>query len=108
MRVRQARSEEPNEPFLPLAASVRAIHRHGCSLSNRRQKRFLLPSALSTKFAEWLGLVVTALNLMPISQRDGGHMAHPMFGPKRGHAIGVGALITLFALALFVWPGLMF
>ncbi|HEX7518413.1 MAG TPA: site-2 protease family protein [Chthoniobacterales bacterium] len=59
-------------------------------------------------FAGWLGLVVTALNLMPIGQLDGGHMAHAMFGPRRGHAIGVGALITLFALALFVWPGLMF
>ena len=58
-------------------------------------------------FAGWLGLVVTALNLLPIGQLDGGHIAHAMFGPRWGHAIGVGALITLFALALFVWPGLM-
>lgn len=58
-------------------------------------------------FAGWIGLVVTALNLLPIGQLDGGHIAHAMFGPKWGHAVGVGALITLFALALFVWPGLM-
>ena len=58
-------------------------------------------------FAGWLGLFVTALNLLPIGQLDGGHLAHAMFGLKRGHAISVGALITLFALALFVWPGLM-
>ena len=58
-------------------------------------------------FAGWLGLFVTALNLLPIGQLDGGHMAHALFGAKRGHAISVGALITLFALALFVWPGLM-
>jgi len=58
-------------------------------------------------FAGWLGLVVTALNLLPIGQLDGGHIAHAMFGARRGHAIGVGALVTLFALALFVWPGLL-
>lgn len=58
-------------------------------------------------FSGWLGLVVTALNLMPVGQLDGGHIAHSMFGARRSHAIGVGALITLFALALFVWPGLM-
>lgn len=57
-------------------------------------------------FAGWLGLVVTALNLLPIGQLDGGHISHAMFGARRGHAVGVGALITLFALALFVWPGL--
>ena len=58
-------------------------------------------------FAGWLGLVVTALNLLPIGQLDGGHISHAMFGARRGHAIGVGALMILFALALFVWPGLM-
>jgi membrane-associated protease RseP (regulator of RpoE activity) len=58
-------------------------------------------------FAGWLGLVVTALNLMPVGQLDGGHIAHSMFGARRSHVIGVGALITIFALALFVWPGLM-
>lgn len=58
-------------------------------------------------FAGWLGLFVTALNLLPIGQLDGGHMAHALFGARRGHAISVGSLVTLFALALFVWPGLM-
>jgi len=50
---------------------------------------------------------VTALNLLPIGQLDGGHMAHAMFGAKRGHLISVVALVSLFGLALFVWPGLM-
>jgi Zn-dependent protease len=58
-------------------------------------------------FAGWLGLIVTALNLLPIGQLDGGHMAHALLGARKGHAVSVGGLITLFALALFVWPGLM-
>jgi len=58
-------------------------------------------------FAGWLGLIVTALNLLPIGQLDGGHMAHALLGTRRGHAVSVGTLVTLFALALFVWPGLM-
>ncbi len=58
-------------------------------------------------FAGWLGLLVTALNLLPIGQLDGGHMAHALFGPRKAHVISVIALVTLFMLALFVWPGLM-
>lgn len=58
-------------------------------------------------FAGWLGLLVTALNLLPIGQLDGGHLAHALFGARRGHTISVVGLVVLFALALFVWPGLM-
>lgn len=58
-------------------------------------------------FAGWLGLMITALNLLPIGQLDGGHMAHGIFGERRAHAISVLGLVALFLLALFVWPGLM-
>jgi hypothetical protein len=59
-------------------------------------------------FAGWLGLIVTALNLLPIGQLDGGHIAHALFGSRKAHSVGVVALVSLFLLALFVWPGLMF
>jgi membrane-associated protease RseP (regulator of RpoE activity) len=57
-------------------------------------------------FAGWLGLFVTALNLLPIGQLDGGHMARAMFGSRTGGSISSIALWTLFLLAVFVWPGL--
>jgi membrane-associated protease RseP (regulator of RpoE activity) len=59
-------------------------------------------------FAGWLGLIVTALNLLPIGQLDGGHMSHALFGSRNSHAVSMVALAALFLLALFVWPGLMF
>jgi Zn-dependent protease len=58
-------------------------------------------------FAGWLGLLVTALNLLPIGQLDGGHIAHALFGSQRARTISIIALVSLFLLAFFVWPGLM-
>lgn len=58
-------------------------------------------------FAGWLGLLVTALNLLPVGQLDGGHIADAMFGRVRSAAIGTAALLALFLLGLFVWSGLL-
>jgi Zn-dependent protease len=58
-------------------------------------------------FAGWLGLLVTALNLLPIGQLDGGHMARAMFGARTGSTISSVSLWSVFLLAMFVWPGLL-
>ncbi|MGL4619771.1 MAG: site-2 protease family protein, partial [Chroococcidiopsis sp.] len=54
--------------------------------------------------AGFLGLVVTALNLMPVGQLDGGHIVHAMFGQRTGAAIGQIARFLVLGLAL-VQPG---
>lgn len=54
-------------------------------------------------FAGWLGLFVTALNLLPIGQLDGGHVAYGIFGTYRRFAM-IAVLVGLTGLG-FLWPG---
>jgi membrane-associated protease RseP (regulator of RpoE activity) len=58
-------------------------------------------------FAGWVGLVVTALDLLPVGQLDGGHIAYGLFGRRYARAIEVGTFGLMFVLGLSVWPGLL-
>jgi membrane-associated protease RseP (regulator of RpoE activity) len=55
-------------------------------------------------FAGLLGLVITALNLMPVGQLDGGRIIHAMFGQRNAIIIGQISRLLLLLLAL-VQPG---
>ncbi len=58
-------------------------------------------------FAGWLGLLVTALNLVPVGQLDGGHLVHTLLGHKNARMVGIVSLLALVVLGLFVWSGLL-
>ena len=49
-----------------------------------------------------MGLLVTALNLMPVGQLDGGRIAYTLFG--RGHRlVGIATFVALLALGAATW-----
>jgi membrane-associated protease RseP (regulator of RpoE activity) len=50
-------------------------------------------------FAAWIGLLVTALNLLPLGQLDGGHTVFALFG-RRARAINVAALLGMLLLGV--------
>ncbi|MHB2154924.1 site-2 protease family protein [Calditrichota bacterium GD2] len=52
-------------------------------------------------FAAWFGLLVTAINLMPIGQLDGGHITYAMFG-DRARFIALGAFALLIVLNVYL------
>jgi membrane-associated protease RseP (regulator of RpoE activity) len=58
-------------------------------------------------FAGMLGLLVTALNLLPIGQLDGGHIARGMFGTRVGGWISQVFMFCLF-IAAFINPQYLF
>lgn len=63
--------------------------------------------------ASCLGLIVTAFNLMPVGQLDGGHIVHAMLGQRAGTLVGQFARILLLLLSfaqrhLMLWAIILF
>lgn len=55
-------------------------------------------------YAGWVGLFVTALNLLPVGQLDGGHIVYAVFGHK-SKWIFVVSIALLAILTIFYNPG---
>lgn len=59
--------------------------------------------ATSLVLAGWLGLFVTALNLLPVGQLDGGHVLYALLG-RGQHAVGLACFVALVAMGV-LWEG---
>jgi membrane-associated protease RseP (regulator of RpoE activity) len=55
-------------------------------------------------YAGWVGLFITALNLLPIGQLDGGHIAYALFG-RRSRIIFLIAITVMAFITVFYNPG---
>ena len=54
-------------------------------------------------FSGWIGLLVTALNMLPVGQLDGGHVVYSLLGRKQ-HAIGWVFFVAILVMGWW-WPG---
>lgn len=56
-------------------------------------------------YAGWIGVWITALNLIPIGQLDGGHAAHGLLGGRYINLLNSLTYTILILGSLFYWPG---
>jgi membrane-associated protease RseP (regulator of RpoE activity) len=97
---------------LDLSGPIYGAERYDCPLLVEWMIRALRPDAgwvseirssqLNAFFmAGWVGLLITGLNMLPVSQLDGGHVIYALFG-RRAHWIARG---FIFAAILFIVLG---
>ena len=55
-------------------------------------------------YAGWVGLFVTALNLLPVGQLDGGHIAYALFGRKSKIVFGLTIMLWM-GISIFFYVG---
>jgi len=82
----------------------------GTPLLMRAVEMWLFPGAAAADIslhpvarAAWVGLLATALNLLPLGQLDGGHLVYAAFG-ERHKWISSAAILALVPLGFMGWP----
>jgi membrane-associated protease RseP (regulator of RpoE activity) len=100
-------SSQPSPPGYNNAASFIYFGTHayplGDSLLTAAFRDHFLPGVASVHlslpaFAGWAGALITGLNLLPLSQLDGGHVAYGLLGGRQ-KALGFAALLGLVYLS---------
>ena len=99
----RARQPQPLRHVLEAGVEDRVPLEHaskGLWLPDAHQDVFLHPTAR----AGWVGLLVTMINLLPIGQLDGGHVATAYFGNRyNAFARRLHAIMPLVGLGVFFW-----
>ncbi len=92
---------EIEEPVIPLGSSLlfSLIERIIFGPLPEGQDIILHPIA----YAGWVGLFVTALNLLPVGQLDGGHISYALFG-KNSKIVYYITLGILGLICIFITP----
>ncbi len=54
--------------------------------------------------AGWVGCLLTALNLLPVGQLDGGHLLYSVFG-QRARTVAIVAFVALIGAGIFFFAG---
>lgn len=100
---------------MALSRVVPGISNHGeisfgTPLIMRAMEMFLFPGAGSADIslhpvarAAWVGLLATALNLLPVGQLDGGHIVYAFAGEKHRY-VTWAVLAALIPLGFVYWP----
>jgi membrane-associated protease RseP (regulator of RpoE activity) len=100
-------STHPARTFIEFGLKVYPL---GDSLLTRLLRGVFLPHTSSVHlslpaFAGWAGALITGLNLLPLSQLDGGHVAYGLLG-RRQTPLGLATLLGLVYLAQYWSPWL--
>lgn len=83
------------------------LREHICDPTPPGHELFLHPMA----YAGWVGLLITALNLVPIGQLDGGHVLYALLRTK-AHRVAslllLAAVVAVVSYGLIVWTLMLF
>jgi membrane-associated protease RseP (regulator of RpoE activity) len=94
------------DPAPPLPPSEGVITFNDPVLFLLLQRAFDLPITIRwnpVHFAAWVGMLATSLNLLPLGQLDGGHIAYALLG-QRGHRwTARGIFLVMIGLAFYAY-----
>jgi membrane-associated protease RseP (regulator of RpoE activity) len=89
------------EPTLPVPLVMRAAIDHFHPGKYNPEVGFPLSQANPWFMAGWVGLLVTGVNMLPVSQLDGGHVTYALFG-RKAHWVARGFMGLVFGYMAYL------